>query len=221
MFSVSWVQVPFFLTDSHDPVLCFAIIPFCYYCLHKLIQLTYLLFMMLTSIQLQYDFLGSPRGETTMESCGKVFSTAKNGSEGFNWLKTHPNIMGIPHNQQLGHSWLIITSQAYHDNWSVLDDQVVVRVSETQLQVGNKIILVRSALRANRKFTLIPLHVAIFIKRFPLVVAWFCPRRQIIWDWHGVAGAMTDAMHSPFSRWRGNKIVIVFLRNITFTMECL
>ena len=29
-------------------------------------------------------------------------------SEGFNWLKTHPTIMRIPHKQQLGHNWLII-----------------------------------------------------------------------------------------------------------------
>ena len=31
--------------------------------------------------------------------------------------------MRIPHNQQLGHTLLIITPMAYHDNWSVLDQQ--------------------------------------------------------------------------------------------------
>ena len=29
-------------------------------------------------------------------------------AEGFDWLETHPTIMMIPHNQQLGHTWLII-----------------------------------------------------------------------------------------------------------------
>ena len=36
-----------------------------------------------------------------------AFSTA-NRSEGFNWLKTHPTIILIPHNQHIGHTWLII-----------------------------------------------------------------------------------------------------------------
>ena len=31
--------------------------------------------------------------------------------------------MIIPDNQQLGHTWLIIAPQAYHDNWSVQDQQ--------------------------------------------------------------------------------------------------
>ena len=31
--------------------------------------------------------------------------------------------MMIPHNQQFGHTWLIVAPQAYHDNWSVLDQQ--------------------------------------------------------------------------------------------------
>ena len=31
--------------------------------------------------------------------------------------------MKIPHNQQLGHSWMIIVPYAYHDNWSAVDEQ--------------------------------------------------------------------------------------------------
>ena len=31
--------------------------------------------------------------------------------------------MGIPDNQQLGHNWLIIAQNAYHDNWSLLGEQ--------------------------------------------------------------------------------------------------
>ena len=38
-----------------------------------------------------------------------------------NWLKIHPTWMRIPDNQQLGHTWLIIILEAYHDKWSVLD----------------------------------------------------------------------------------------------------
>ena len=31
--------------------------------------------------------------------------------------------MSIPHNQQFGHTWLIIAPYAYHDNYSVLGQQ--------------------------------------------------------------------------------------------------
>ena len=32
--------------------------------------------------------------------------------------------MRIPHNQQFGRAWLmILVPYAYHDNWSVLDEQ--------------------------------------------------------------------------------------------------
>ena len=31
--------------------------------------------------------------------------------------------MKSPHNQQFGRAWLIIAPYAYHDNWSVLDQQ--------------------------------------------------------------------------------------------------
>ena len=41
-------------------------------------------------------------------------------SEGFNWPKTHPNIMRISHNQQLGQTWLILILKACYDIWSVL-----------------------------------------------------------------------------------------------------
>ena len=31
----------------------------------------------------------------------------------------------IPHNSQLGHTWLIIAPYAYHDNWSELYQQLL------------------------------------------------------------------------------------------------
>ena len=53
-----------------------------------------------------------------------AFFTAKNVElPGFYRLKTHPTIMKIPRDQQLGHIRLIITPYAYHDNWSVLGQQ--------------------------------------------------------------------------------------------------
>ena len=54
--------------------------------------------------------------ELSILSCEKgprpkaeAFFTAKNGElRGFKWLKTQPTMIRIPHNQQIGHTWLII-----------------------------------------------------------------------------------------------------------------
>ena len=51
-----------------------------------------------------FTFLAVEKAEAA-----EAISTAKNVElRGFNWLKTHPTTMRIPHNQQLGHTWLII-----------------------------------------------------------------------------------------------------------------
>ena len=50
--------------------------------------------------------------------------------------------MRIPHNQQLGNTWLIIAPYAYLDNWSVLDQQ---QLSIPGLECSGRILSLRGS----------------------------------------------------------------------------